>query len=161
MKRFINIVAIAFLLVATSACKSYHYNIGDEYSTFDFKTQCLNIDPNGTLTLRAWGSGANKSKAIAHAQRKALESVIFDGITNGAVNCDKRPLIFTVNARERYKVYFDNFFSSDIYKKYVTLDNKKNSRIKSSNSTMETWGVVVYVNRDALRQHLTEDNIIN
>ena len=40
------------------------------------------------------------------------------------------------------------------------VDEKRNSRVKSSNNSIETWGVVVRVDREALRQQLIDDGII-
>ena len=39
-------------------------------------------------------------------------------------------------------------------------DEKRTSRLKSTNSAIESWGIVVRVDRAALRQRLIDDGII-
>ena len=87
---------------------------------------------------------------------------MFKGVTAGSGDCNKRPLINQPNARERYEDYFNAFFrSGGAYNKYVYLDEKRTSRIKSSSSAMESWSVVVTVDRSALRKRLIDDNVIS
>lgn len=157
--RLLSIAGAALLLSAT-ACKT-STTIANEYATYGFETQCLGVDPDGSQTLRTWGKGKNKSEAIEQAKRNAIEAVIFKGITSGG-DCNKRPLVNEVNAREKYEDYFNAFFQKGgAYNRYITLNEKRTSRIKSSNSTMESWSVVVTVNRSALRKRLIDDNLIS
>ncbi|MBD5325566.1 MAG: hypothetical protein HDS04_02670 [Bacteroides sp.] len=151
----------SFVLVAVlSACKT-PTTIHNEYATSRFNVECLGIDPDGSQTLRSWGSGINKDKAIEQALRKAVEAVIFSGITDGSAGCSKAPLLNEVNARERHEDYFNSFFAEGgAFNRFVNLEEKRTSRIKSANSSMETWGVVVKVNRSTLKKHLQSDNII-
>lgn len=150
----------SLLLVIMVSCKT-PTKISGEYATAKFNTECLGADPNGIQTLRAWGNGINKNRAIEQAKRNAVEAVMFEGI-QGTGNCNKRPLINEVNARERYENYFNAFFKEGgAYEKYIKLDEKRTSRIKSSNSEMEAWSVVVVVDRSALKERLINDNVIN
>lgn len=145
--------------LALGSCKT-PTTISNEYASAGFDVTCMGVDPDGTQTLRSWGNGISKDKAIEQAKRRAVETVIFDGIT-GTGDCDKRPLVTEVNARERYETYFNAFFrEGGAYNKYVTLEEKRTSRLKSSNSSMEAWGVVVKVNRSALKARLRDDNVI-
>lgn len=148
------------LLAALSGCKTPTV-IHNEYATSSFKVECLGVDPDGTQTLRSWGNGINRDKAIEQAKRKAVEAVIFSGITAGSVGCNKRPLLNEANARERHEDYFNAFFATGgAFNSFVSLEEKRTSRMKSANSSMENWGVVVKVNRSALKKHLESDNII-
>lgn len=151
---------LTVLVLSVASCKT-PTKIANEYASATFETECMGIDPNGIQILRTWGNGITKAKAIEQAKRRAVETVIFKGITAGSGDCNKRPLVNEVNAREKYEDYFNAFFrDGGAYQKYVTLEEKRTSRIKSKSSEMEAWGVVVKVDRSALRQRLTDDNIL-
>lgn len=156
-----SLIAVISILLMLTSCKT-PTKIANEYATYGFEISCMGLDPDGTQILRSWGNGINKSTAIEQAKKNAVETVIFKGIIDGVGDCNKRPLINEVNARERYESYFGRFFSNGgAYNKYVTLEEKRTSRIKSSNSAFEAWSVVVRVDRNALRQRLIEDNLIS
>lgn len=148
------------LLCGLWSCKT-HTKIANEYATSGFNVECIGIDPSGWLMLRSWGNGINKDKAIEQAKRRAVETVVFSGITSNNDSYKRRPLVTEVNARERHEDYFDSFFADGgAFNDYVKLEEKRTSRIKSANSSMEAWGVVVIVNRSGLKQHLEAANII-
>lgn len=151
----------ACAVLMLSGCKT-PTEISSEYASYGFETECLGLDPDGSQTLRTWGNGISKSKAIEQARRNAVETVIFKGITAGTGDCSKRPLVNEANARERYEDYFNSFFRADgAFNRYVTLEEKRTSRIKSKNTSQEAWSVVVKVDRSALRQRLISDNVIS
>ncbi len=119
------------------------------------------MELDGSQTLRVFGKGKNKADAIEQAKKNAVRDILFKGINAGPGECSQRPLINEVNAQEKYAYYFNPFFKDKgSYRNYVKLDEKRLSRIKSSNSTQENWGVVVTVDRTALQQQLIDDNII-
>lgn len=154
------ILAIAIMVLALAGCKTpTDTSSTDAYASFE--TECLGVDLDGTQTLRAWGKGNNRAEAIEQAKRNAVRDVILKGI-NGSGNCNKRPLVNEVNAAEKYEDYFNAFFKSGgAYNKYVTLDEKRTSRIRAKSSTIEQYGVVVTVDRAKLRQRLIDDNVID
>lgn len=160
MKNLIWGIALVSISLLLGSCKT-PTQISNEYATSRFTVECMGVDPNGIQTLRSWGNGINKSVAIEQAKRRAVEAVIFSGINYGTTGCNKRPLINEVNARERYEDYFNAFFvDNGAFNKYVVLDEKRTSRMKSANSSMEAWGVVVKVDRSALKQRLIDDNVL-
>lgn len=156
----LTILATAIFCLSLTSCKT-PTGISNEYGMTAFETQCLGVDGDGTQTLRVWGNGNNRGEAIEQAKRNAVRDVIFKGITAGNGECNKKPLVNEVNAAQKYESYFNSFFSKGgAYNKYVVLDEKRTSRIKSKNSTREAWGVVVTIDRAQLRQRLIEDNIL-
>lgn len=151
--------AAVFIMCSTS-CKTPTV-ISGENAYAEFTTQCLGVNASGVQTLRTFGTGINKGKAIEDAKRNAVETVIFKGVVDGPGNCNKRPIVNTPNAREKYEDYFNAFFrEGGAYNKYVSLEEKRTSRIKASSNSMESWGVVVNVDRTALRERLINDNVI-
>lgn len=158
-KKFIYTVSL-IVLIGFSSCKT-PTQVSSEYAYANFQTECLGVELDGSQTLRVFGKGKNKADAIEQAKKNAVRDVLFKGINAGSGECSQRPLVNEVNAQEKYAYYFNPFFKDKgSYLKYVKLDEKRLSRIKSSNNTQENWGVVVTVDCTALQQQLINDNII-
>lgn len=156
------LICITAVLCILTACKSPQ-KINSIYAYQSFEIECLGTDLDGTQTLRTWGKGKNKAQAIETAKKNAVRAVMFKGITAGTDECNKRPLINEVNAEEKYEAYFNRFFADGgIYKNFVSLiDEKRNSRLKSSDNSIENWGIVVRVDRASLKERLISDDVIN
>lgn len=160
MKKYILTFSILFILVISS-CRTPH-DIAPTNAFANFETECLGVDLDGTQTLRAWGKGNNRAEAIEQAKRNAVRDVILKGITSGSGDCNKKPLVTEVNAKEKYEDYFNAFFrNGGAYNKYVKLDEKRTSRMRAKHSTIEQYGVVLTVDRAALRERLINDNVIS
>lgn len=153
-------IAVLAAFLSISSCKT-PTRIPSDYSFANFETECLGVELDGSQTLRVFGKGRNKADAIEQAKKNAVRDIIFKGINAGSGECTKRPLVTEVNAQEKYSYYFNPFFrDKGAYLKFVKLDEKRLSRIKSANNTQENWGVVVTVDSPALQQQLIQDNII-
>lgn len=151
-------LAVAFAL---TGCKSHK----DTVTTADFHsytTECLGKNMDGTQTLRVWAEGNNRADAIEQARKKAVYDVTFVGIQAGGGECNAYPVVDEANARTKYEEYFDRFFADGgEYTKYVSkeIENKKSVQ-KFQGTGRQTFGVVVTVDRSALRKRYTDDNII-
>lgn len=153
-------MALAATAIMLAGCRGKQ-EISTSYSMYKFKTTCVGANGDGTQTLRAWGTGASIDKAIEQAKKNAVSDVIFKGIPGGK-GCNQNAIVTEVNARERYEEYFDRFFADGgEYAEFVyETSNKDGSRVKSKDSSRENYGVVVTVNRSALRDHLRRDGVI-
>lgn len=159
--KFILAGIVLSCLVSFSSCKTPTI-IDSAYSRNSFNIECLGVHEDGSQTLRSWGKGKKKSMAMQMAKKNAVKAVIFDGIQQGTGECNKRPLVPEVNAREKYEDFFNRFFSDEgDYSRFVTqVDEKRTSRLKSADKTVENWGIVVRVDRSALKQYLSNRGII-
>ena len=132
---------------------------------YSYKTECLGVEGDGTQTLKAWGSGRNRFDAFAQARKNALYDVIFKGITDGKSECEMRPLVSEVNARQKYEDYFNKFFADGgEYRKYVSMrdeqwENKLERERKEGIGT-DTHAAVVIVKRPLLKAKLIADGIL-
>lgn len=153
-KTFVTIMAAAALLF--SGCQT------STSSYAGYETECLGIELDGSQKLRAWGQGRHRQQAMQQAAKNAISDVIFKGIRGGSGGCDVKPLVYEANARDKYEDYFNRFFSDNgDYTRYMTLKGAPlRSRVKEFNSTGRRFGVVVVVQRTALREHLKSDGII-
>lgn len=161
MKLNLKLIGVALALSMITGCKTPQI-IDSTYAGSTFEVECMGTDLDGTQTLRCWGTGKDKAQAMETAKKNAVRTVIFKGVSAGKGGCNTKPLILEVNAEEKYENYFNRFFADGgEYKKFTSMtDEKRNSRIKSSNNSVETWGAVVRVDRAALRQQLITDGII-
>ncbi len=128
----------------------------------NYNTECLGMSMDGSQTLRVWASGRNRTNAIEQAKKKAVYDVVFTGINAGSGECNAYPVISEANARKKYEDYFDLFFADGgAYSQYVTTVNQKKSSInKFQGDGTVMFGLIVSVNRSALRQRFISDNII-
>lgn len=158
LRMLLNMVVVVLTL---SSCRTTT-KLDSEMSYVSFETECLGTELDGSQTLRAWGKGKNRADAIEQAQKNAVRDVIFKGINSGSDECNTKPIIFEVNAQEKYEYYFNVFFADGgEYKKYVSSeDENRTSRVVAKGKTHQNWSVVVRVDRVGLRNRLINDGII-
>ena len=161
MKRTINsigIIAVVLCFFIITACAPQK----TVSAFYNFETECLNTELDGSETLKAWGSGRNKRDALEQAKKNAVRDVLFKGIRNGNGGCSTRPLITEVNAAERHESYFNNFFrDGGEYTKYISMrDTKNRSYDSESTGQQDKYGTVLRVLRSQLKEKLIQDNIL-
>ena len=158
--RIINLFIIGLMCIAASGCRSSK-SISSTYANTTFETSVLNVNQDGTLTVRAWGTGASKAIAIEQAKKNAVYDVIFKGFRTGN-SYHYTALVTEVNARERYQEYFDRFFAEGgEYLYYVAeSSNSDNSRISSKSDSRQAYSVIVDVYRTGLQSQLIKDGIL-
>ena len=132
---------------------------------YAYKTECLGVELDGSQTLKAWGNGRNRADAVEQAKKNALRDVIFKGTLEGKQDCNQKPIVFEINAQEKYEDYFNAFFADDgEYKNFISLKDErifdKISRDRKKTSESVTNGVVVRVLRAELKKKLITDSII-
>lgn len=150
---------VAIVLVTLSGCKSKEVTTTAFHS---YSTECLGKSMDGSQTLRVWASGRNRADAIEQAKKKAVYDMVFTGIQAGSGECNAYPIVDEANARKKYEDYFDLFFADGgAYKEYVSSSNQKKSAMQRHyGDGTQTFGIIVTVNRSALRQRFISDNII-
>ena len=148
-------------LLTISGCYAQKQIIGN----YIYKTECMGIELDGSQTLKAWGNGRNRADAIEQAKKNAVRDVLFNGVSEGKQDCNKKPLLFEVNAQEKFETYFNAFFADKgAYKDFISLrderifDKIKRDRKKARESV--TNGLIVRVLRAELKEKLIADGII-
>lgn len=155
MKLTLQLITLLFTLTTALA----QQNISGNYI---HKTECLGIELDGSQTVKAWGNGKNKSDAVEQAKKNAVHDVLFSGIHEGKQDCETKPLIAEVNAREKYEDYFNNFFTDGgAYKRFISLRDENNEkRDKKRAHKSVTYGLVLRVLRSDLKKKLIADGIL-
>jgi hypothetical protein len=162
MKQIFCFKIILFAILLIQSCKPQKQIAGN----YTFKTECLGIEMDGSQTVKAWGNGRNRYDAFEQAKKNAVNDVLFNGINEGKQNCEKRPLVAEVNARQKYDTYFNQFFTDGgEYKNFVSMKDErigqKVSRDRKGARQSVTHGVIVRVLRAELKQKLIDDGILN
>jgi hypothetical protein len=158
MKSKVYITLIGTLVLMLSACSPQKQNAGN----YNYKTECLGVEMDGSQTVKAWGSGKNRSLALEQAKKNAVRDVLFNGIIEGKSDCEKRPVVPEVNAQLKYEPYFNKFFADGgEYKNFVSMkDEQIGSRdVKGARESI-TVGAVIRVLRNELKQKMTADGIL-
>lgn len=132
---------------------------------YNFKTECLGVELDGSQTVKAWGTGKNRSDATEQAKKEAVRDIIFTGIREGKEECQVRPLVVEVNAREKYEDYFNVFFADN--GKFTDFVSFKDARIRKKikgdrfkSRSGITYGVILRVQRSELKKLLMNDSIL-
>ena len=132
---------------------------------YTYKTECLGVELDGSQTLKAWGNGRNRADAVEQAKKNAVRDVIFKGILEGKQDCNQKPIVFEINAQEKYEDYFNSFFADGgEYKNFISSKDErifdKISRDRKKTSESVTNGIVIRVLRAELKKKLITDSII-
>jgi hypothetical protein len=116
-----SIINFCLALIVLSSCLSCRSANSSTFSYTKPEIILLREMPNGTIFVRAFGSGFNQMECIENAKLSAIREVIFNGV-NGS-----KPLIGGANTEEKNKEYFTSFFSTDgPFNKFVYLSNRGN-----------------------------------
>jgi hypothetical protein len=120
---------------------------------------------DGSVTVKSWGNGRNRTDAVEQAKKNAVHSILFEGIKNGRSGCDRSPLIIATRAESEFSDYFNIFFSdSGGYLGFVNVKDErigekvKRDRKKARGSV--TNSVILRVDIAGLRKKMIVDGII-
>ena len=127
------------------------------------ETECIGKEMDGSLTLRVYGTGRNKTDALEQAKKQAIYDGLFNGGTKGNTDDNMRPVMTEVNARQRYQDYFDIFFMDrGEYRKYISMEDKRagSTRVTKRNYRDVSVSVTVRVLVPQLRARLKADGLL-
>lgn len=156
---------LVVLIVVLSSCTTLNYqqmNAGN----YPFKTECLGVELDGSATLKAWGNGRNRFDALAQAKKNAVNDILFKGILDGSSECNSKPLVNEVNAREKYDEFFNSFFADKggNYQNFISMrDERTDVAVKGkqfNNKGGVTYSCIVMVKRSELKMYLIKNGIL-
>ena len=133
------------------------------FGAYAQETECISKEMDGSLTLRVFGTGRNRTDALEQAKKQAVYDVLFKGVTKGNTDYNMRPIMTEVNARQRYQDYFDIFFMDrGEYLKYISMEDKRagSTRVTKRNYRDVTVGVTVRVLVPQLKARLKSDGLL-
>ncbi len=153
------LIGLALLIVAPMAIEAKKSDLG---AYQNIPTECMNVELDGSQTLRVYGKGRNRTDAIEQAKKNAVYDVLFNGIKSGNGGCNTQPLLLEVNAKEKYEYYFNVFFKDrGEYLKYISMEDQRIlSKKWGYRKEQMYYGITVRVLRPELKQRLIDDGII-
>ena len=162
MKKISKFYSVAALFVLVfSSCSMSRQTSG----YYDFPTECLGSELDGSQTLLVFADGRNRLDAVEQAKKNAVREVLLKGIKDGKSVCDPRPLVPEVNADRKYENYFAKFFADGgEYLEFVSLADERiynkilRDRMKGRKQIKNS--VVVRVEVLKLKEKLKSDEII-
>lgn len=124
--------------------------------------ECIRTDLDGSLTVRVASFGKKKSDAKMQARKDAVYEAIFKGIKVKNNAQMSRPLLYEVNAEEKYQDFFNEFFvDGGKFMEFGTLQDAKSgtTHTRKEGSQKVTW-INIRVQRGELKRYLIESGII-
>ena len=83
MKNIIIILILGFTVLPMYSQKKITGN-------YEYNTECLGIELDGSQTLKSWGYGKSKNNAVEQAKKNAVRDIIFNGIHEGKQDCSQK-----------------------------------------------------------------------
>jgi hypothetical protein len=132
---------------------------------YNYKTECMGSEHDGSITVKAWGNGRSTSDALEQAKKNAVYDVVFKGIVEGQGTCSRIPLLPAGNARIKNESYFNSFFrDGGEFLNYVSLQDERysdkwNRDGKGARQSI-TYGIILRIQRSELKEKLISDGIL-
>lgn len=142
-------VFILLIMVLTTACSK---------KTFASAEVNYISEKEGAIVMRSIGVGANQQEAIADAEKRAINVILFRGLPESS---QKIALIGTNESEEmaKQKAYFDKFYNQFRYRTFI-MSSIPVSDLQRQNGGVKSLAVDIKVNLVALRKDLEQNNII-
>lgn len=163
MKIYKKLFAVVFAVLMTGGVTAQT----STSAYYDYEVECLGVELDGSQTVRSWGIGRNKKDAVEQAKKNAVRAILFRGIQDGQSGCNTKPVVFEVNAEEKYEDYFNVFFmDGGEFTKYISMKDEKRvnwfkkDKDKEKNKHFVKYGITVRVQRSELKKRLEDDNIL-
>ncbi len=155
MKLKLILCCIGLMSMVQLGAQSY----GAPYSS----VECLNVEMDGSITVKVTGSGRNMADAKEQAKKNAVYNVIFKGVkTEDRNSTVSKPLVYDVNPEEKYEDFINAFFADGgKYTDFVSMEDRRLTTAKRKKQDVQVeWSLTVRVLRPELKEYLTQQNII-
>jgi len=129
-------------------------------SVYDYEVQFIRTGLEGTELFKVFAYGMNEAECIDRAKLNAVKAILFKGIPGSGT---AKPMITESGAEDKYRSYFDNFFSmGGKYLNFVSIstDGSISDKDRFRVGNRLKIGVVVSVQKTNLRQELEAAGII-
>lgn len=127
-------------------------------SKFSYRTECVELNSDGTVTMKIWDTKKGKGYKPQQASINAVHCLLYSGLTGGDCG-SQNPLLNSNEAIENFeKTYPDFFAKSGDYTKYIRAGAVVTALPKTMGN--KSWKVYeVTVNKAQLDKFLTENKI--
>ena len=158
MKTSVKVLLVSAILIIAASCGT---KVSQAY--YDQKPQIISTELNGTYAITCWGTGRNSDEAMKELKKQAVYEVVFNGVASASSNIQSlKPLILTVNAKDKYADWSNKFFADGgEYLKYCSKHDRRTgtSKFYKTGNQVKCQGVVS-VDVAGLKAALKESGII-
>ncbi|MCB0479922.1 MAG: hypothetical protein KDC83_00760 [Flavobacteriales bacterium] len=158
----ISMIAITCFTIDASAQKKKKAD--KAMHVFRYEIECMGTGVQGTYLIKVWSYSKKATIAQEWSKKDAIHGVIFKGFA-GANGCQsQKPLSRNPDLMQEQEAFFDEFFDTKTggYRQFVNLTT---DGVPSAGDVQKVGkeykvGLVVSVNKDALRKYLEDKGII-
>ena len=141
MKKIFLILGIVSLVLSFSSCATKN--------NFGYELHSLGVGSEGSNLIKVYSYASNYDKAVRQAKHDAVHGVLFKGIVGGN-GCANQPASVKPQELSANQAFFVNLSNDG------SIDGADRLRVGNKYKI----GVVVSVQKDALRKYLEQEGII-
>ncbi|GFR77377.1 hypothetical protein ElyMa_002236900 [Elysia marginata] len=153
MKRYLSVLVLGLFLALGCGLKAISYS---------YEAVCAGVGTPGNYLVKISTYGKSLGKAKEKFRSHAVHAILFKGVSgSGATGttCNGKKPVCNVSYEEN-RTWFDNFFASGDYLKYVSYNNggyiSSDDRIKTADGNYKVSTVLV-ISLDALRKRMEKE----
>lgn len=128
---------------------------------FRYEIVAMGVGAQGTSLIKVYSYAKKEKDAIELAKQNAVHGVLFKGVsgTNGTAS---QPALVKPQEKENNEEFFENFFESGTYQRYVSLSSDGTVDPKDRMKVGKEYkiGIIVSVHKADLRKYLENEGII-
>jgi hypothetical protein len=155
---FLVIIGFSFALNAQAKRKA-----DKDTEAWRYEIEAVQAGVQGTYLIKVWSYSKKPEVAIEQAKKNAVHGIIFKGFAGKSGIPGQQALTPNVNLEQEKEDFFKPFFSNGgKYLKFVSVTNDGAVAAEDRMKIGKEYkvGVIVSVNKDALRKDLEEAGII-
>lgn len=141
MKTNLKALLFAAILIIAAGC-----GVKRSQAYYDQKPQIIGTELDGSYAISCWGTGRNSDEAMKELKKQAVYEAVFNGVASASSNIQAlKPLILTVNAKDKYADWSNRFFADGgEYLKYCSKHDRRTgtSKFVKTGNQVRCQGVV-------------------
>jgi hypothetical protein len=154
------LLVIGIIVILGSGCLQ-NQQIATNYH---YQTECIDNGFDGIATIVSYGSGMNGKEAANQAIKNGIYDLLFSGARSNRIECNIKPIIPEVNAKDKYESYFNDFFKVGgkylDFVKHGTSAKKITNNINRNSAARILYKTTFHLNISELKRELIEDQIL-
>jgi hypothetical protein len=167
--KLLKIWSVLIIALTVSACGSVKKvaKVADmDTRQWRYEIEPVAVGSQGTYQIKVWSYSTNPNVATEQAKKNAIHGIIFKGFGGNQNSPGQKALVTDPYLEEQRQDFFGPFFANGGgYMKFVNLSNSHDVAIAAGDRVKigkeYKIGIIVSVNKDALRKELENAGIIN
>lgn len=158
---YIIIMKKTLLITSLLSLTLTFFSCGSAKQDYGYEMTCMGVGAEGSNLLKVYSYGSTFDKSVQQAKHDAVHGILFKGIVGGN-GCANQPAMVNPEEQATHKDFFDNFFKNGEYKRFVNISNdgSVNGADRLKVGSMYKVGVVISVQKSALRKYLESNGVI-